>query len=245
MRRQPLDERACGLLLARESHLERLEPAADEPGGVGRGDDAREPPGEVESVAQLLVTRDSDTGDDVVVPGEHLRRRVERDLAAVLQRAQPERRGDGRVADHGCRVRNGGLEVGHRQQRVGGSLDEDQVDLVRWCARLVELDDVHAPAAEMVEEHPVPVVRPLRQRDGAAGAQQRQHDGRDRPHPGRIEQRVAAVERSERLLAGHAGRMVGARVREPPRLALLVRPRGGAIERRAHGGRRYQPPLRA
>ena len=45
---------------------------------------------------------------------------------------------------------------------------------------------------------------------------------------------MTAVERPERLLAGDPGRMVGARVREASRLAVLVRPGRRAVERRAH-----------
>ena len=66
--------------------------------------------------------------EHVVVTGEHLRGRVEYEVAAVVERPEPERGGDGRVADDRSRMRDGGLEVGHRQERVRGRLDEDQVD---------------------------------------------------------------------------------------------------------------------
>ena len=135
-----------------------------------RRDDPGEPARHVEPVAQLGVARDGDAGEHVVVPGEDLRRRVERDVAAVLERPEPERRGDRRVADDRRGVGGRRLEVGHRQQRVRGRLDEDQVGPVGRRPGLVELDDVDAPRRKVVEEHAVAVVGALGERDRALPA---------------------------------------------------------------------------
>ena len=209
----------------------------DEPGSVGRGDDPRQAARQVQPVAKSLVARDGHAGDDVVVPREHLRRRVDDDVAAVLERPEPKRRRDGRVADDGCGVRGRRLEVGHRQERVRRCLDEDEVDVRRRRPGLVELDDVDAPRLQVVEQHAVAVVGTLGQRDPAARMKHRQDDRRHGAHSRRVEERVTAVEPAELLLAGDAGRMVGTGIRESPGLATLVWPRGLAVERRGHRGR--------
>ena len=206
----------------------------NEPRRIGRRDDPREPPRQVEPVAKALVARDRDACEDVVVAGEDLRRRVEDDVATLVERPEAKRCGHRRVAHDGRRVGDGRREVGHRQERVRRRLDEDQVGLVGRRARLVELHDVKLPRREVVEEHAVAVVRPLGDGDRPTRAEQREHDRRHRAHPRGIEQRMAAVERTERLLAGHAGRMVGPCVREAPRLAALVRPCRRPVERVAH-----------
>ena len=105
-------------------------------------------------------------------------------------------------------------------------------------AGLVELDDVHAPRREVAEQRAVPVVRALGERDRPAGPQHRQHDAGHGRHPGGEEQRVPALECSERLLAGDAGRVVGPRVREARRAR---RPRTA----RSTSGRAASPRLDA
>ena len=54
--------------------------------------------GEVEAVEERVVLHRGDAGDQVVVPREHLGGAVQRHVAAMLERAQPERRGERRVA---------------------------------------------------------------------------------------------------------------------------------------------------
>ena len=91
----------------------------------------------------------ADDGADerVVVPGEVLRRRVDREVAAELERADVERRRSGRVAHDARGMRGRRLEVRHRQERVRRRLEPDEVDAVGRRARLVELDLLDAPAA--------------------------------------------------------------------------------------------------
>ena len=78
--------------------------------------------------------------------GEDLRRTVEGDIAAVLERADTQRRGHGRVADDDRGMRRGGIEVGHGQQGVGRRLEEDEVCGCRRRPGLVELDHDDAPS---------------------------------------------------------------------------------------------------
>ena len=61
------------------------------------------------------------------------------------------RRG-GCVDEHRRRVGRGGLEVGHRQERVRRCLEPDELDAVGRRAGLVELHVLEAPALELAEE---------------------------------------------------------------------------------------------
>ena len=164
-------------------------------------------------------------------PGEDLRRRVEHDVAARA-RAAGAASGDATVASQttGAGWAAAASRSGIVSSGFAGASTRIRSTLVRRRPGLVELDDVHAPGREVVEEHAMAVVRALGERDRAARAQHRQDDGRDRAHPGRVEERVAAVERAEGFLAGDPRRMVGARVREPARLAVLVRPGRRAVQ---------------
>ena len=169
-----------------------------------------------------------------MVAGEVLRRRVEDEVAAALERAQVDRRRRGRVADDEARVRGGGLEVGHRQERVRRRLDPDEVGAGRRRAGLVEEDVPEPPALELGEEDAGAVVGVLRERDRRAGREQREHERGRRAHPRREEQRLAAVELAELPLRLDPDRVRVPRVVERPRLAVDVRPGRRAVERRLH-----------
>ena len=162
---EAVDQRARRRLLALEPHLQRLQPAQHEPGGVGRRDDPGEPAREVQAVAQLAVAGDRDAGEHVVVAGEDLRRAVEGDVAAVLERPEAEGGGHGRVADDGRRMCGCGLEVRHRQRRVRRRLEEDEVGPRGRGACLVELDHLDLPGRQVVEQLLVTVVGTLGERD--------------------------------------------------------------------------------
>ena len=146
------------------------------------------------------------------------------------------RSGEATVASQttGARVSRCSLEVRHRQDRVRRRLDQDEVGLARRRPGLVELDEADAPGLEQAHELRVAVVRGLGDRDRLPGAEQREEHGRDRAHPGREEQRPAAFECADRLLARHPGGVVVARVREQAWLAVHVRPRRRAVEPRVH-----------
>ena len=97
--------------------------------------------------------------------GEVLRRRVDGDVAAELERAHVQRSRRGRVADDAGGMGDGGLEVGHRQERVRRRLDPHEIDALGRRARLVELDLADAPASELVEHGAGPVVGAFCERD--------------------------------------------------------------------------------
>ena len=82
---------------------ERPQAAEQEPARVRRGDDPERAAELCESRGALFVAGDDDAEQDVVVAREVLRRAVEHEVGAVLQRAEVHRRGDGRVDDDGRR----------------------------------------------------------------------------------------------------------------------------------------------
>ncbi len=121
--------------LPREAHLQRLETAEDEPCGVGRGHGAGARPELQESRRVLGAAADERADEGVVVSGEVLRRRVEDDVAAVLERAHVEGRRGRRVAHDPSRMSGGGLEVRQREERVRRRLEPDEVDRRRAAGR--------------------------------------------------------------------------------------------------------------
>ena len=171
--------------------------------------------------------------EGVVVPGEVLRGRVERDVAAVLERPDVERRRRRRVADDTRRMSGRGSEVRQREKRIRRRLQPDEVDAVRRRAGLVELDLLDPPARELVEDRAGSVVGAFRERDRLARTQQREHERRRGRGPRGEEQRLASVERSDPCLGLRERRARVARVRERPGLTVLERPRGRAVDRRA------------
>ncbi len=134
------------------------------------------------------------------------------------------------------------LEVGHRQQRVRRRLQKDEVGAGGRRAGLVELDVPDAPLGEPVEESCMTVVGAGRERDGRAGSQQRQDDGRHGPHAGGEEERAPALEPAEFLLDRRARRVVGPGVREPAGLSRLVRPGRRAIDGDVHAATLARSP---
>ena len=156
------------------------------------------------------------------------------DVAALVEGSEPKRCGHRRVAHDRRRVGDAAARSGIVRSGFAGASTRIRSAWSGSRARLIELHDVKGPRREVVEEHPVAVVRPLGDGDRPAGAEQGEDDRRHRAHPRGVEQRVAAVERAERLLAGDAGRMVGSCVREASRLSVLVRPRRRPVERVAH-----------
>ena len=203
---QPVDEGACGRLLAFEPDRQRAQAALQQPGCVGRGDDPGAPTHQMEPLEERVVGGGHDTGKHVVVAGEDLRRRVQDGVAALLERADAERRSHRRVADDGSAVRHRGLEVRHRQDRVRRRLDQHEVGPGRWWSGLIELDEAQTPRCEVEHELRVTVVGGLSDGDRRAGVRHREQDSGDGAHPGREEQRPPAVERAERFFARHARR---------------------------------------
>src|SRR5207247_5367124 len=113
----------------------------------------------------LLVLADDNAEQRVVVAAEVLRRAVQDELGAVLERAQENRRRGGGVDDNRCRMRRRGLEVGHREEGIRRGLEPDEVDTMRRRAGLVELDDPESPALELAKDDARSEVRTFGQRD--------------------------------------------------------------------------------
>ena len=153
-----------------------------------------------------------------------LRRAVEDEVGPVLERAQMNGRRGSCVDEDRRRVRCGGLEVGHRQERVRRSLEPDELNIIGRRRGLVELHVLEAPALELPKERRRPVVAAFGDRDRGAGLEESQDDRCRRSGTGGEEERLAAVELAEDVLGGHAGGVRVALVVELAQLAVLVRP---------------------
>ena len=234
MRLEPADDVRGGLALRPDAHLQRLQATEEQPGGVGGGHDPRTAAELVQPRCMLGALRDDRAELDVVVAAEVLRRRVEDEVAAALERPQVDGRRRRGVAENQAGVRGGRLEVRHRQQRVRRSLEPDEVGACGRRPGLVEENVLQPPALELGQQHAGPVVGVLRERDRGAGLEQREHDRRRRAHPRREEERLAAVEPAEHPLGLDADGMRVPRVVERPGLPVDVRPDRRAVERRLH-----------
>ena len=148
-----------------------------------------------------------------------------------------DRRRGGRVDDDRRRVRGGGLEVGHRQERIRRRLEPDELHAVGRRPGLVELHVLEAPARELPEERRRAVVAALGDRDRVARPQERQDDRGRRAGARREEKRLAALElaraRARRRLRSGA-RSAGSRTRRArrPRTARASSGRAAAVPRR-------------
>ena len=146
-------------------------------------------------------------------------------VAAV--ESQTTRAGCATAASKSGIVKNGfdGASIQTRSTPSGGA------------PRLVELDLADAPAGELVEHHAGAVVAAFGERDGLSRRQQGEHHRRARRRAGGEQERVATVQQAELSFGLGERRAREARVGERPRLAVLVRPRGRAVDRRGtHGG---------
>ena len=145
---------------------------------------------------------------------------------------QVHRRRGGGVADDARGVGRAGFEVRHREKRVRGSLDPDEVDPSRRRPSLIELDMADAPAGELLQHDSCSVVRALGESDRLSRRQQPEdHRGRRRG-AGRKEKSLAAVQLAEPSFRFGHGRARVAGIRELARLAVFVRPRRRAVDRR-------------
>src|SRR5581483_244300 len=228
-------ERALGL--AANAEVERLQAAEEEPGRVRRRDRPAQSAQLADAREIVPAARHERAEQDVVVPAEVLRRAVEDEVGAVLERSQEGRRRSGGVDDHDGGMGSRRLEIRKRQERIGRCLEPDEVGALRRRACLFELDDAQSPAFEPAEEGGRPEVAALGEGDRPARAGEREH-GRGRGGGARREQQgVAALELAERALRLRAGRMPVARIEEGSRLAVRVRPDRRAIDCRAtlHG----------
>ena len=221
-------ERACRL--AADAELQRPQAAEEEPGRVGRGDDPRACAESAEAVGRFVVGADDRAEEDVGMAGEELRRAVEGEVGAVLERPEQDRRRGRGVDDERRRVRGRRLEVGEGEERVRRRLDPHEVGLGGRCGRLVELDVAEAPALELAERLAGAVVGAGGERDRRARPEKREDERRGRGRARGKEQRVAAVELAEQPLGLLSYRMGVALVVRGPRLAVGVGRR--TVERR-------------
>src|SRR3954469_24888564 len=100
-----------------------------------------------------------------------------------------------------------GLEVRHRQKRIRGRLEPDEVRTVRRRSGLVELDDVQPPAPELAERDARSEVRAFGEGNCLPGPEEGEHDCDCGARPGREQERMAALEPAELALSRGARRM--------------------------------------
>ncbi len=166
------------------------------------------------------------------MPHQVLRRAVQDEVGAVLERSQVHGRRHGRVDDDGSRMRDRRLQIRHREVRIRRSLEPDELDALGRRPGLVELDDAEAPRRERGERDAGAEVSAARQRDRVAGLQQGEDESGRRSGARRKEERGASVELAERGLGGCDSRTAEALVVELASLALLVvRPDRRPVER--------------
>ena len=180
---EALGDRGGGLALARRPDLERLEPAKEQPGGVGRGDGARaraeleRAERRLRSSLQTAAPRSASSWPARYFVAECTAMSQPSSSGRTCRAWRPSSR-----TRHG-RVRGRRLEVRHRQERVRRRLEPDEIDAVGRRPGLVVLDLLDAPAPQLVEHHAGAVVRASRARrpDPARGARARRTCTRPRP----------------------------------------------------------------
>ena len=134
---------------------------------------------------------------------------------------------------HGRRVRGGGLEVGHRQERVRRRLEPDEVDAVGRRRRSGRTRRSAGPSARARGTAPTSrSTRPRRARSSSPGLEEREHDARSSRRC--RTRRAAPRRRRARRARARPRRRSGVRsaVVELAGLAVLVRPDRRAVERR-------------
>ena len=127
-------------------------------------------PVRVRNSAAARATFAADDGAEkrVVVAREVLRRAVQREVGAVLERPQVDRCRDGRVDDHRRGMRDGRSRSGIVRNGFDGASSQTSCDAVRRRAGLVELDVARAPFGERLEGDAGAEVRAGRERDRVA-----------------------------------------------------------------------------
>jgi hypothetical protein len=121
----------------------------------------------------------------------------------------------------------GPLEIRHRQERVRGRFQPQDVDAGRRRAGLVELDVLESPAPELVHDHAGAEVRAFGERDGLTGLEEREQPRRHGGGAGGEQERLtlrSALERSELPLSRDTRRVRVPRVDELAWLAVEIRP---------------------
>ena len=172
-RRRP-DARRAGARAARgrlhrvEPHLQRLQPALEQPRRVGRRDEPGEPAREVEALVELVVGDRGDAGEESSCPPSTL-------VALCSATSQPSSSGRRRSGDASVASQTTGAGWAAAASKSGivsigfdGASSRIEVGVRGRRPGLVVLDHVDAPRLEVVEELPVPVVGALGERDRPA-----------------------------------------------------------------------------
>jgi hypothetical protein len=248
-----LERRADGervLLVPVHAHRQGLQTARDEPTVEGREARADRVDEVVDRLRVCLVREDDRPADDVRVPAEELRQRVDDDVGAEADRLLQVGRGE-RVVDDQERVglvRDGGDlgDVHDLEERVRRGLDPHEVGRLPRDGRadgvgVGEVDGVDrdAPRAEDARDEAVRArVGVVAEEDVGARTQERaQHDVLGLHAGGHRVGHGAALEAGERVLQAGAGRVARAGVLVP-RTELpdgVVAERRGEVEGAADG----------
>src|SRR6185312_16297762 len=160
--------------------------------------------------------------------GQVLRRRMQDEVGAEVERAEVDGCRRGGVDDHSGRMPGGRLEIRHGQERVRRRFEPDEVDVVgRWTG-LVELDRFEPPAAEFLPHHHTGAeVATFGQGNRLPGLEEREQQ-RESGRGARGEEERLSVrstfECSQLPLCLDSGRVRVTGVEELPRLAVEVRP---------------------
>jgi len=173
---------------------------------------------------QGLGLGDGRAANDVAVPVDILRRRVDDDVGAMLDRPLKRRRQEGIVdGDHGAGGPSCGgnsSEVGDTQERVGRRLDPQQRRLARDCGaegrgvgKIATIELERAFGRERGEQSPAAAIAIVRDEQAVAGLQDRVQHNRDCRHSRRRHNRArAAFEIGKRIAELVTRRVATARV---------------------------------
>ena len=143
----------------------------------------------------------------------------------------------------GAGMRGGGLEVGHRQERVRRRLEPDELHAVRRRARLVELDDARAPSARARRRAGrCRSTRPRRARSSrrARAARARAPSSRRCPTGRAARARPRARRAPARPRRRSGGRSASSRTRAARRARRTARSSSGRGSRTTHSIRRLK-----
>ena len=210
---QPVCQHSCVGAGALDPQVHGSHPAQCQPGLHRTRDRAVEKPvlGQVllEPAAPVGVGRHRGAENDIRVPGEELRDRVNHHVGTHGQRLLDQRSGKGVVADSGGANSVGGLEetrqVGDLEHRVGGGLRPQDVGSRQRRDNRRRVTDVDAPQDRLPG-----LLEGLQEQSGACVGVRGNHDDRpvrcqgkgcrDGRHAGGEDQGGSALERAQGLL---------------------------------------------
>jgi len=215
MRREPFRQQGGRGRRPLQPHVQRPHPAQHEPRLHRPGDRTVQRPVRVQPPHQVRALRrhHGRAQQHVRVPGEVLRGGVHHHVHPPLERPLCHRGGERVVDRHHrppllpCQAGQDRGDVGHLHHRVGRGLEEEQVGAGGRGDDRGDVVGLHGPHGERARGRPFG-----EQRGGAvvgvawhhhdAAHRHQGDDGGDRPHPGRVGERVPALQCAENLLEG-------------------------------------------